>query len=491
MSIHADEINLLVRRYLQETGFFHTAYVFGNECLLDEAKWQANQLPPQALVSILKKGMLYMQMEKGINEKAKTGIPADIIISSLVETVRNEEPIVPVKEHPQVLPRPQQNPVPQNPPPPPKPTPHSKRPIIHQSLPTITNPTIIDKHQVHILGGHTKDVYCGAWTKDGHHLATGSGDAMALIWKIQNDSFQLEHQLDHATPKKRDGKDIATLEWNPEGTLLATGCYDGSARLWKIDGELKNVLECHTEPVFTVKFSPDGSLLLTGGADQIVVVWDVQTGEQRQVFHIHQSRVLDVDWLNNQQFASCSGDTRIAVSQIGKTHTIFLEGHSGEVNKIEWDPDGRYLASCSDDKTVRVWRPFENSMPFVLHGHTHHVYTIKWCPNHKKLLASGAFDYTVRIWDVQSQSCLFVLSKHSQPIYTICFSPKGNFFVSGGIDSVMNMFRTDDAALVASFNAESGIFEAVWDPTGKNIALCLADSRVLLIPTQNVPYYQE
>jgi transducin (beta)-like 1 len=429
--------------------------------------------------------MLYMQMEKGINEKAKTEDAKSAIVASVLEAVRHEEPIVPVRP-----PRPKPNPPPplpaiakQQPRTPPAPVP----------VPAPLTPVQITSEAVLPLRGHFADVYCGAWTHDGRFLATGSGDATATIWEIQNHEYVQHYILDHATQQERTGKDIATLAWNPSGTILATGCYDGSARLWTIRGELKFVLAYHTDPVFTVQFSPDGALLLTGSSDQRVIAWVVATGERHQVFQCHQSRVLDVDWLDGSTFASCSGDTRIAICALGKPVAIqLLEGHKGEVNKIAWDAEKKLLASCSDDKTVRVWKPFERTLPVVLQGHRHHVYTIKWQPGtERKILASGAFDYTVRIWDVASQTCLHVLSKHSNPIYTIAFSPKGKFFVSGGIDNVMNMWRTQDAGLVASYNGGSGIFEAQWDPTGQNIALCLSDSSVAVISTRGIAEFQE
>ena len=35
-----------------------------------------------------------------------------------------------------------------------------------------------------------------------------------------------------------------------------------------------------------------------------------------------------------------------------------LEGHSGMVKGVTWDPVGKYLASQSDDRTVRIWRTY-------------------------------------------------------------------------------------------------------------------------------------
>jgi transducin (beta)-like 1 len=471
MSVTADEINLLVRRHLQESGYLHTAYVFSHECVLP---LQSPRLPPQALVTILRKGMLYMQMEKGLSEKARAGDPRDAAIASLLAAVHREEPIVPARASRA------------KPPPPPL-------PLVAPPALAPVDPLPIRAEDVLRLRGHFSDVYCGSWTRDGRFFATGSGDATATIWEIRNHAYVQHYILDHATQQERSGKDIATLAWDPSGTVLATGCCDGSARLWTVRGELKCVLACHSDPVFTVQFSPDGSLLLTGGSDQRVVAWSVATGERRQIFQHHQSRVLDVDWLDNQTFASCSGDTRIALCAIGRASVVqFLEGHKGEVNKIAWDSSRRLLASCSDDRTVRVWRPFDRMLPILLNGHTHHVYTIRWQPGtDRKILASGAFDNTVRIWDVLNQSCLHVLARHANPIYTIGFSPRGRFFVSAGIDNVMNMWRTQDVALVATYDGGSGIFEAQWDHTGMNIALCLADSSVIIISTKLVAAYQE
>ena len=64
---------------------------------------------------------------------------------------------------------------------------------------------------------------------------------------------------------------------------------------------------------------------------------------------------LDVDWRNNNSFAMCSSDKIIHICKLGESSPLrTLQGHRDEVNAIKWDPSGRLLASCSDDKTAKV-----------------------------------------------------------------------------------------------------------------------------------------
>lgn len=78
--VSSDEINFLVYRYLQESGFVHTAFTFAYESLLGRsnvAKTHAADVPPGALVSFLQKGLQYLGIEEHLNEDGSEGpLPA-------------------------------------------------------------------------------------------------------------------------------------------------------------------------------------------------------------------------------------------------------------------------------------------------------------------------------------------------------------------------------------------------------------------------------
>ena len=57
-----------------------------------------------------------------------------------------------------------------------------------------------------------------------------------------------------------------------------------------------------------------------------------------------------------------------------------MQGHTNEVNAIKWDPQGKFLASCSDDMTLKVWTMDRDNCVHDLQAHQKEIYTIKWSP---------------------------------------------------------------------------------------------------------------
>ena len=70
MALKAEEINLLVYRYLQESGHLHSAFTFAYESLVTQseiAKMYADTMPPGALISIIQKGLMYLKVEENLD----------------------------------------------------------------------------------------------------------------------------------------------------------------------------------------------------------------------------------------------------------------------------------------------------------------------------------------------------------------------------------------------------------------------------------------
>src|SRR5947209_12511866 len=75
-----------------------------------------------------------------------------------------------------------------------------------------------------------------------------------------------------------------------------------------------------------------------------------------------------------------------------------FRSHSDKVNAVAWSPDGKYIASGSDDKTVQVWDAFTGNKVAIYSGHSGRVNTVAWSSSGARI-ASGSDDKTVQVRD--------------------------------------------------------------------------------------------
>uniref|UniRef100_A0A6U0WHT4 WDHD1 first WD40 domain-containing protein n=1 Tax=Rhizochromulina marina TaxID=1034831 RepID=A0A6U0WHT4_9STRA len=256
---------------------------------------------------------------------------------------------------------------------------------------------------------------------------------------------------------------------------------DGMARIWGKDGRLRHTLSGHCEAIFSMRFNQAGSLLLTGSYDFSTVVWDVNTGKPRQRYQVHSRQVLDVDWKDNETFASCSSDKTIHVCKLGQENPICMfQGHKDEVNAVKWDPSGKILASCSDDHTAKIWVMDQTKYVHDLREHSKEIYTIRWSPtgpgsdhpNKKLMLASASFDSMVKLWDVETGTRLHNLNRHDKKVYTVAFSPDGEYLASGSLGGQLYVWSVKDGSIVKSFRGDADIYDVAWNSSGNKIACC-------------------
>jgi WD40 repeat protein len=78
--------------------------------------------------------------------------------------------------------------------------------------------------------------------------------------------------------------------------------------------------------------------------------------------------------------------------------------HNGAVYWVSFSPDGKLLASASEDKTVNLWSR-EGNLIKTLQGHKDKVFAISFSPD-GKWLASASKDKTVILWNLDLDNLL-------------------------------------------------------------------------------------
>jgi WD40 repeat protein len=108
-----------------------------------------------------------------------------------------------------------------------------------------------------------------------------------------------------------------------------------------------------------------------------------------------------------------------------------LTGHTGPVNCVAWSPDGKLIASGSDDQTVRLWDAETAKERLVLRGHRDTVYAVAFRADGARL-ASGGRDFAVIIWELRTGKMLSTIRQPSGfPIFSVAWSPDGKRLAAG------------------------------------------------------------
>ena len=151
---------------------------------------------------------------------------------------------------------------------------------------------------------------------------------------------------------------------SPDGTLAATAGYDRRIKLWNTrTGKLLRTLEGHNGPVHGIAFSPDGTVLASAGGDSAVKLWQVASGQRLDTFGQPTGEQFITAFTPDSQYVVAAGaDKQIRLWRwISKTKPAINPlarvrfAHEDEITDLALSRDGRFLASASADRTVKVW----------------------------------------------------------------------------------------------------------------------------------------
>jgi WD40 repeat protein len=285
--------------------------------------------------------------------------------------------------------------------------------------------------------GHSSFVKACAYSPDGRHIVSASGDSTLKIWDAES------------------GAELATLTGHSFTLLRRLEIEVKLAELATLTGS-RTVNAC--------AYSPDGGRIVSASMDHTLKIWDAESGAELATLAGHSNEVTACAYSpDGRRIVSASGDHTLKIwdAESG-TDVATLAGHSHGVSSCAYSPDGRRIVSASVDSTLKIWDAGSGAeLATLVHSrevYSRALYTCAYSPDGRRIVSTSG-DHTPKIWDAELGVELATLVGHADNVIACTYSPDGRRIVSASVDSTLKIWDAESGVELATW----GVPPATWD----------------------------
>ncbi len=139
--------------------------------------------------------------------------------------------------------------------------------------------------------------------------------------------------------------------------------------------------------------------------------------------------------------------------------TVVQRGHALAVKTVCFSPDGQYLASGSEDKTIKIWEFASGREIKTLIGHHSQVNQVLFTSDGRHLISAGR-DQRIYIWEINSGSIVKSYHYPKESVVSIALSPDDKLLAIGTTGRQVRVLSLPSDTVIYTLTARVGQYGA-------------------------------
>ncbi|KAJ1655238.1 WD repeat-containing protein 33 [Dispira simplex] len=268
---------------------------------------------------------------------------------------------------------------------------------------------------------------------------------------------------------------INVVRWYPDGRRLTTGSSRGEFTLWNgLSFNFETLLQAHDSAVRVMEWSHNSNWLVTADHTGVIKYWQSNMNNLK-MFQGHKEAIRGLSFSpSDMKFATCSDDRSIKIWNFNEgQQERELTGHGWDVRCVDWHPYKGLLASGGKDNTIRLWDPKTRDCLNTFYGHKSTIMGLKWNRN-GHWLGVVSREQVIKLYDIRTMKEMQTLRGHKKDVTTFVWHPiHERLFATGGYDGTLFQWLVDQPGPVSSMEVtpDYPVWSIDWHPAGHLLAV--------------------